>query len=146
VKLCQKLVRREQEASTRCGADSLSGTSSGANTDSSPWCSDTLIASFNSLLSAKNSLLFKNNSLLRTLGNIGKKHRNLLRFLTSLKSNQIRNRCISLHFPCRSGNSDLETGSQQTAPSAMESAHTEIFGNTLAMALRLRLLHSERSF
>ena len=62
-------------------------------------CHDTLIASFNSLMSLKLSLLLKINSLFRILGNFGKKHRRLLRFLTSRTPNYARNRSISLDFP-----------------------------------------------
>ena len=46
-------------------------------------CADTLIALFNSLMSLEISLFFKINSLFRILGNFRKKHRWLLRFLTS---------------------------------------------------------------
>jgi hypothetical protein len=42
--------------------------------DSPIFCTDTLIAPFNSLMSLKISLLFKINSLFRILGNFGKKH------------------------------------------------------------------------
>ncbi len=66
---------------------------------------DTLMALFNSLMSLKMSLFFKINSLFRILGNFGKKHRRLLRFLTSQTPNLARNRTTSLYFPCRSGNS-----------------------------------------
>jgi hypothetical protein len=45
-------------------------------------CPDTLIFSFNSLMSPEISLLLKNNSLLRILENFPKKHWRLLRFLT----------------------------------------------------------------
>jgi len=48
---------------------------------------DSLIASFNSLISREISLLFKNNSLLQTVGNFGKKPWRLLRFLASWNPN-----------------------------------------------------------
>ena len=120
----QNLIRANGEASTRCGEDSSSAALSAiTNIDSPSICTDTLIASFNSLMSAEISLLFKINSLFPILGNFGKKLRRLLRFLTLWTSNYARNRCISLYFPCRSGNSTQRLVSQETAPSAMESAN-----------------------
>jgi len=47
------------------------------------FCTDTLMASFYSLMSLEISLLFKNNSLFRILGNLREKHRWRLLFLTS---------------------------------------------------------------
>jgi hypothetical protein len=69
------------------------------NVDSPTFCTDTLMDSFNSLMSREISLLRKNNSLFQILGNFGKKHKRLLRFLTSQTANYARNRTISLYFP-----------------------------------------------